>query len=186
METVQRLKGNNHIPIIQNTSNYIAHPTGAVLHCSEVHTSLCGDSCRNRVLEEPIDLTCAEKRKVELPSMVNRLKADCHQTEASGSTGPNKKCRKRKANSKIKVENDSVKYIDTTHLADNTDAKQIEVLKAARSLFSKRTRTLYHWIFPNAPKAQLKAVISSSWETLSVQEKDFYISQVDLDSLNRA
>lgn len=173
METVQRLKGNNHIPIIQNTANLIAHPTGALLHCSEFHTSLCGDGCRNHVLEEPIDLTCGEKRKVELPSIVK--------TEPSGSTGPNKRCIKRKANNKIKVsmgENDLVKYIDTSHLADNTDAKQIEVLKAARSLFSKRTRTLYHWIYPNAPKAQLKAAISTSWETLSMQEKDFYISQV--------
>lgn len=57
--------------------------------------------------------------------------------------------------------------------------KQSEVLKAAKSLFSKRTRTLYHWMCPNASKHQLKMAIANSWETLSVEEKEFYISQVD-------
>lgn len=58
------------------------------------------------------------------------------------------------------------------------DQKQAEVLKAAKSLFSKRTRTLYHWMYPNTPKTQLKAAVSLSWETLGIQEKEFYISQV--------
>lgn len=56
--------------------------------------------------------------------------------------------------------------------------KQCEVLKAAKSLFSKRTRTLYHWMYPTASKQQLKSAIKNSWETLSHEEKEFYISQV--------
>lgn len=57
-------------------------------------------------------------------------------------------------------------------------SKREEVLKAARSLFSKRTRTLYHWIYPCTPKTKLKASVAAAWDTLSVAEKDFYISQV--------
>lgn len=56
--------------------------------------------------------------------------------------------------------------------------KREEVLKAARSLFSKRTRTLYHWIYPCTSKTKLKASVAAAWDTLSVAEKDFYISQV--------
>ncbi|KAF2891856.1 hypothetical protein ILUMI_14292 [Ignelater luminosus] len=62
--------------------------------------------------------------------------------------------------------------------SNSNDNRQAEVLKAAKSLFSKRTRTLFHWIYPHAPKAQLKAAVASSWETLGEQEKEFYISQV--------
>lgn len=69
------------------------------------------------------------------------------------------------------IENDSLQYGEN---------KQSEVLKAAKSLFSKRTRTLYHWMYPNASKQQLKLAITNSWETLSTEEKEFYISQVNL------
>lgn len=62
--------------------------------------------------------------------------------------------------------------------ASFSESKQLEILKAAKSLFSKRTRTLYHWMYPNAAKPQIKAAVSSSWESLGAQEKDFYISQV--------
>lgn len=57
-------------------------------------------------------------------------------------------------------------------------SKQEEVLKAAKSLFSKRTRTLYQWLCPDASKTKLKASVSAAWDTLSEPEKHFYISQV--------
>ncbi|KAL3278487.1 hypothetical protein HHI36_013806 [Cryptolaemus montrouzieri] len=63
-------------------------------------------------------------------------------------------------------------------LQNNADARVEEVMKAAKSLFSKRTRTLYHWMHPHAPKQQIKAAVSASWESLGTQEKQFYISQV--------
>jgi hypothetical protein len=59
-----------------------------------------------------------------------------------------------------------------------TETKQAEILKAAKSLFSKRTRTLYHWMYPNTPKQQIKMAVANSWDNLGVQEKQFYISQV--------
>ncbi|KAJ9575150.1 hypothetical protein L9F63_025900 [Diploptera punctata] len=59
-----------------------------------------------------------------------------------------------------------------------TDEKQEEVVKAAKSLFSKRTRTLYHWLYPDTSKNKLKATVSAAWDTLPEQEKHFYISQV--------
>lgn len=58
------------------------------------------------------------------------------------------------------------------------NSKEAEVLKAAKSLFSKRTQTLYHWLYPNTPKSQLKTAVAVSWETLDIKEKEFYISQV--------
>ncbi|KAK9884440.1 hypothetical protein WA026_007286 [Henosepilachna vigintioctopunctata] len=63
-------------------------------------------------------------------------------------------------------------------LQNSIDARVEEVMKAAKSLFSKRTRTLYHWMHPNAPKQQIKAAVSASWESLGTQEKQFYTSQV--------
>lgn len=63
--------------------------------------------------------------------------------------------------------------------ASEEDArKQAEVLRAAKALFSKRTRTLYHWMYPDAPKQQLKMIIADSWEATGAEEKEFYVSQV--------
>ncbi|CAG9861012.1 unnamed protein product [Phyllotreta striolata] len=61
---------------------------------------------------------------------------------------------------------------------DFTQAKQVEILKAAKSLFSKRTRTLYHWMYPTASKQQIKTTVMTSWDSLAESEKAFYISQV--------
>ncbi|XP_069698841.1 uncharacterized protein [Periplaneta americana] len=58
------------------------------------------------------------------------------------------------------------------------DDKQEEVVKAAKSLFSKRTRTLYHWLYPDTSKNKLKATVSAAWDSLPDNEKHFYISQV--------
>ena len=60
------------------------------------------------------------------------------------------------------------------------DEKQEEVIKAAKSLFSKRTRTLYHWLYPDTSKTKLKATVSAAWDTLADAEKQFYLSQVSL------
>ncbi|XP_044756935.1 uncharacterized protein LOC123315340 isoform X2 [Coccinella septempunctata] len=70
------------------------------------------------------------------------------------------------------------KATSSESLQQGVDARVDEVMKAAKSLFSKRTRTLYHWMHPNAPKQQIKAAVSASWDSLGVQEKQFYISQV--------
>nr|CAD7408146.1 unnamed protein product [Timema poppensis] len=56
--------------------------------------------------------------------------------------------------------------------------RQEEVVKAARSLFSKRTRTLYHWLSPCTSKTKLKTFVAAAWDNLPEQEKHFYISQV--------
>lgn len=53
-----------------------------------------------------------------------------------------------------------------------------EVVKAAKSLFSKRTRTLYHWLYPDTSKTKLKATVAAAWDTLADNEKQFYLSQV--------
>lgn len=55
---------------------------------------------------------------------------------------------------------------------------QEEVTRAARSLFSKRTRTLYNWLSPGISKSRLKTAVSAAWDRLPSVEKDFYISQV--------
>ncbi|XP_026293079.1 uncharacterized protein LOC113217394 [Frankliniella occidentalis] len=58
------------------------------------------------------------------------------------------------------------------------DGTQEDVVKAAKSLFSKRTRTLYHWLYPDTSKTKLKATVSAAWDTLAETEKQFYLSQV--------
>ncbi|KAF5284030.1 hypothetical protein FQA39_LY17163 [Lamprigera yunnana] len=148
--------------------------------------------------EEPIDLTCTQKR-VEYSSLNGNFHGNLKSTPtkcdsfAGGNvvtTNAKKRGRKRKTENKFKqslidlqlplpvVEPDLLKNPETSHYVQNYDNKKVEVLKAAKSLFSKRTRTLYHWMCPDAPKAQLKAAVATSWETLSAQEKEFYISQV--------
>lgn len=70
----------------------------------------------------------------------------------------------------IKSENESIFKI--------SENRQNDVIKAAKSLFSKRTRTLFHWLFPNKSKSSLKSNVSDAWDTLPQDEKHFYISQV--------
>ncbi|XP_034245018.1 uncharacterized protein LOC117647399 [Thrips palmi] len=60
------------------------------------------------------------------------------------------------------------------------DERQDEVVKAAKSLFSKRTRTLYHWLYPDTSKTKLKATVSAAWDTLADSEKQFYLSQASV------
>lgn len=58
------------------------------------------------------------------------------------------------------------------------DARQQEIIKLAKSIFSKRTRTLYHWMYPNASKQLIKRVVASTWEIMSAPERNIYIAQV--------
>ncbi|KAG8332847.1 hypothetical protein J6590_012613 [Homalodisca vitripennis] len=53
-----------------------------------------------------------------------------------------------------------------------------EVTRAAKTLFSKRNRTLMHWLKPNISKNQLKMDVNATWDCLPQCEKVFYISQV--------
>uniref|UniRef100_A0A1B6LAK9 Uncharacterized protein n=1 Tax=Graphocephala atropunctata TaxID=36148 RepID=A0A1B6LAK9_9HEMI len=53
-----------------------------------------------------------------------------------------------------------------------------EVTRAAKTLFSKRNRTLMHWLKPNISKNQLKVDVNATWDCLPQCEKVFYISQV--------
>lgn len=57
---------------------------------------------------------------------------------------------------------------------------QEEVTRAAKTLFSKRNRTLLHWLNPGVSKGQLKVDIKSAWDSLPQPEKLFYISQVSV------
>ncbi|KAI4459137.1 hypothetical protein MML48_6g00001696 [Holotrichia oblita] len=151
-------------------------------------------------VEEPMDLTFSQtKIKTELENVYNVQKKQLShehvtdaiqqdnsmpivkliQAEEVRAPTPAKKRGRKKKELTIEINNGS----SCTPPYDNPeymqiDSRQGEVLMAAKSLFSKRTRTLYHWMYPNAPKAQLKSAVSMSWETLGVQEKEFYISQV--------
>lgn len=78
---------------------------------------------------------------------------------------------------KMGTESPGMIVYDKPEYVRNVD-KHMEVLKSAKSLFSKRTLTLYHWMYPNIPKQQLKANVAAAWENLPNTEKHFYISQV--------
>ncbi|GJQ84475.1 hypothetical protein Trydic_g15676 [Trypoxylus dichotomus] len=146
--------------------------------------------------EEPIDLTSSQtKIKSEfengysierkplpneqlvdgIPSNACLKVAKCVQPNQLPPANPAKKRGRKKKDTTIGT-NSTSPYESPEFM--QIDSRQGEVLMAAKSLFSKRTRTLYHWMYPNAPKAQLKSAVSMSWETLGVQEKEFYISQV--------
>lgn len=58
------------------------------------------------------------------------------------------------------------------------NAEHAEVLKAAKTLFCKRHRTLCRWLSPNTTKRQLNRRVSDAWATLPEIEKNIYISEV--------
>ncbi|XP_030755666.1 uncharacterized protein LOC115881996 [Sitophilus oryzae] len=68
--------------------------------------------------------------------------------------------------------------METMNVFNRLGSRQEEVLRMAKSIFSKRTRTLYHWMYPKASKQQVKQVVYDTWETMSHLEKSVYIAQV--------
>lgn len=81
----------------------------------------------------------------------------------------------------IECENEDVAGVELSgdELQDGgVSHSETEVMRAARALFSKRTRTLYHWMYPDTPKLQLKAVVANAWDSMLPSEKQFYVSQV--------
>ncbi|CAG9836861.1 unnamed protein product [Diabrotica balteata] len=67
---------------------------------------------------------------------------------------------------------------DTRCPQNLTQATQLEILKAAKTLFTKRTRTLYQWIYPTASKQEIRSTVLTLWDSLNESEKNFYVSQV--------
>jgi hypothetical protein len=61
---------------------------------------------------------------------------------------------------------------------DGTEDRHSEVLKAAKSLFYKRTRTLYRWVYANMSKYELNKRVIDAWNSASEHEKNIYISEV--------
>ncbi|XP_033608304.1 uncharacterized protein LOC117282505 [Cryptotermes secundus] len=64
------------------------------------------------------------------------------------------------------------------YAVDVTEDTHSDVLKAARSLFCKRTRTLYRWVYPNISKYELNRRVADAWDSASQDEKNIYISEV--------
>ncbi|KAF5270125.1 hypothetical protein FQR65_LT17905 [Abscondita terminalis] len=206
METAQIYTNNNQNTANQNTTNELilkdserpykmcAHfpktpskKVGVCYYRFNENVSTVSQNYKNvkeQSYEEPIDLTC-EKRKIESNSNFKVKPLTMLSNSNNGAMtaeNPKRRGRKRKIDQPIVdasltlVEANLLKDLDTSRYAQ--DNKKMEVLKAAKSLFSKRTRTLYHWMYPNTPKTQLKAAVATSWEALGAQEKEFYISQV--------
>ncbi|KAK4883499.1 hypothetical protein RN001_006818 [Aquatica leii] len=202
METAEILSNNNQNAAMQSDTNlkpnehlyemraHFPNKTGQVgicyyrLHENDPSTLQNYENAKEQSYEEPIDLTC-DKRRIEfLPSNNYKVNVghNCSFNNAMTLNNPKKRGRKRKIEQPLVdmplpvVEANLLNNLDTSRYVQ--DSKKVEVLKAAKSLFSKRTRTLYHWMYPNTPKAQLKAAVATSWEALGAQEKEFYISQV--------
>lgn len=134
-------------------------------------------SCDNQenteiIIEGPIDLSASNTIKTEkTENLINKENIDCDDRKARLQRKP------KKRKSTLVVEEEwTCEQIDQN--SKPAVSKREEVLKAARSLFSKRTRTLYHWMYPDTSKGKLKAIVSAAWDTLSNTEKEFYISQV--------
>lgn len=129
-----------------------------------------------KIIDGPIDLS-SNTFKIEPQEM-----GECHSLVAVKIEDEDeRKVQKlgRQKKRKMVDEDWNPKHITINErIPRTTVSKKEEVLKAARSLFSKRTRTLYHWMYPDTSKGQLKAIVSAAWDTLSTTEKEFYVSQV--------
>ncbi|XP_018332211.1 uncharacterized protein LOC108741787 isoform X2 [Agrilus planipennis] len=106
-------------------------------------------------LTEPIDLTSYSNNSPRTPHNKQTQSPDYHQFSAN----------------RILLKSP----MESGQIEEQCDA---EVLNAAKTLFSKRTRTLYHWMYPNASISTLKTAVASAWDKLNFKEKDFYVSQV--------
>jgi hypothetical protein len=69
-------------------------------------------------------------------------------------------------------------YIVQGSGVDGTENKNSEVMKAARSLFYKRTRTLYRWVYSNMTKNELNRRVIGAWNSASQYERNIYVSEV--------
>jgi hypothetical protein len=65
-----------------------------------------------------------------------------------------------------------------TEVAKAANDNYTDVLNAAKSLFYKRTRTLYRLMYPKITKNQLNNSVSDAWDRLSEYGKNIYISKV--------
>lgn len=132
--------------------------------------------------EGPIDLSASNTIKIEpepehIQTHENDLRNENEVDERRLVKFQKTKQKKRKIPLPTE-ENWNIETVSAERLPKQAVNKREEVLKAARSLFSKRTRTLYHWMYPDTSKGKLKSIVSSAWDTLSNTEKEFYISQV--------
>lgn len=135
----------------------------------------------NKSIEGPIDLSASNNIKVETESDDPRVQQveDKSENDTDDRRMKLQRNKQKKRKSSFSTdENWTIENVTAERLPKQTVNKREEVLKAARSLFSKRTRTLYHWMYPDTSKGKLKAIVSSAWDTLSNTEKEFYISQV--------
>lgn len=136
----------------------------------------------HKLIEGPIDLSASNslKRETEL-EFAEEIKQAEYKTEEDlleKKVKVQKNKQKKRKISHVVIDEDWAIEHSNERFPKQTVNKREEVLKAAKSLFSKRTRTLYHWMYPDTSKGKLKAIVSSAWDTLSNTEKEFYISQV--------
>jgi hypothetical protein len=77
----------------------------------------------------------------------------------------------------------SLVYLYYSHTAqgsnvNGTEDKHSQVLKAARSLFYKRTRSLYRWVYPKITMDDVNRRVADAWKSASKIEKNIYVSEV--------
>jgi hypothetical protein len=63
-----------------------------------------------------------------------------------------------------------------THVQN--DDIQAKIIKAAKSSFCKRMRTLYRCMFPNILKQQMDKRVLAAWDSSPQIQNDFYILEV--------
>ncbi|XP_021929997.1 uncharacterized protein LOC110834792 [Zootermopsis nevadensis] len=59
-----------------------------------------------------------------------------------------------------------------------TDYKHEDVMKAAKLLFCKRSRTLHHWLNPDLTKRKLDDAVLAAWNVLPDNERRLYIAEI--------
>ncbi|RZC36392.1 uncharacterized protein BDFB_001763 [Asbolus verrucosus] len=147
--------------------NVCSRPKRDYYHLIQPYTKPCYNL---KPCDEPIDLTQGPNRVIK--------SEESEPTTSKLITKPKGRRPKIYCQNNIPDQNELHSFFKDAIEFQATETKQAEILKAAKSLFSKRTRTLYHWMYPNTPKQQIKLAVANSWDNLGIQEKQFYISQV--------
>lgn len=138
------------------------------------------ENCSYKVIEGPIDLSSSNSLKIvtERGPTDTAITVKVEDNIVDERKFMLQKNKQKKRKTTMFVDEEWAIEQMSERIPKQTVSKKEEVLKAARSLFSKRTRTLYHWMYPDTSKGKLKAIVSSAWDTLSTTEKEFYVSQV--------
>nr|XP_014282778.1 uncharacterized protein LOC106684921 isoform X2 [Halyomorpha halys] len=77
-----------------------------------------------------------------------------------------------------KSDSQEINDLGESEILNYTWEQKANVIAAAKILYTKKTRTLLHWLDPSLSLSKLRATLELSWQNLPLWQKEVYISQV--------